>query len=249
MARSANLRKGFTALAITALILLSGCSEKPPFLPTTSLFGYQAPIITATHIIEDSAQTLENFALHPSLKAAATYLPDARGVFILPRLRDYGIAAGFKIGPGVLLVRTRDGTWSGPSFHDLYSSDIIPYLTNHNRGAVVIFRSGPVLDAVIQSNGQLNAAPEAEVGVVNAINHVSPLYNEDVNILVFAASDTAELMRRPFAAASIPADKELNEGLYGRGATPNAIFYGVVGEPATNHYPATTRRLRTALGP
>ncbi len=243
------MRKLFSCLAVAAIAVTAGCSYKPPFLGTTPLIGYKPPVLTATHLIEDAAQTLENYSIHPRLKAIAEYLPEARGIFIMPKLRDYGIVSGFMIGTGVFVVRTKDGSWSGPSFHALYSTHFTPHLTDRRHSAVIVFRSGPVLDAVIETDGRIDAAPEASIGIVGATNHVPVLHNRDINIVVFTATETAELIRQPFEQASVPADPRLNEGMYGRGATPKAIFHGVVGEPASHHYPATTRRLRQALGP
>lgn len=231
------------------VLTTAGCSYKPPFLTATPLIGYKPDAVAATQLIEDAAQTLEDFALQPELRAVDEYLPAARGVFIVPRIRASGVAPGFNLGPGVLLVRTRDGGWSGPAFHDLISGAFTPHLPDRRHGAVFVFRSDPVLAATLAGDGRLDAAPEALVGVVGAIYHVRPQYDPAVNILVFTAADVANDVREPFTHAQLRTDTDLNEGLYGRGATPGAILYGTVGEPATNHSPATTRRLRAALGP
>lgn len=245
-----NLRFFLTKCSLALMVLVTtACSYKAPFFPETDIVGYQPDVLRATHLIEDSAQILENYALHPELKSIAEYLPTARGVFIIPKLRDYGVVSGFSLGHGVLTVRTSDGSWSGPSFHQLVSAEYMPLMVHRAHSAIVVFRSDPILDALLNADGEIKAAPEAEVGVVNASNHVAPRYNEDVNVIVFTASDTADYLHEPFEHARLETDKELNQGLYGRGANPNAILYGVVGEPATNHYPATARRLRAALGP
>ncbi len=212
-----------------------------------SACAYQPPINRATHLIEDAAQTLERFAAHPELKTYSRHLPNARAVIVVPAIHDNGIASGFSVGPAVFVSRTTDGSWSGPSIHDLFVSDYLRHLNAHNRALVLIVKTGPVLESILESGGYLGSSRGVPIHVFGTAAKTLSAAEQETAILVYSDRDVADDINRLLDGAQLVPDKVLNEGMYGEGATPGTIFKHIVGEPATNHYPAVTRRLRRAL--
>ena len=210
--------------------------------------GYQPPINSASYLIEDAAQTLERFAQHPELRLYKEYLTDARAVIVVPKVPEHGIASGFRVGPGVFVARATDGTWSDPSMHHLISSHHTGFVYGEHRALVMIVRTGPAFESILETDGRIGKDYGSPLGVVGAVNHVSPIDDAEIEVLVFADHNVADYLDDNLHGSQLVPDAELNEGLYGRGAKRLSIFKDVYGEPATNHHPGITRRLQRALG-
>lgn len=210
--------------------------------------GYQPPINSASYLIEDAAQTLERFAQDPELRLYKEFLSDAHAVIVIPKVPEHGIADGFRIGPGIFVARSTDGTWTDPSMHHLISSKHTGFVYGEHRALVMIVKTGPAFESILETDGRIGKEYGSPLGVVGAVQHVSPLRDADIEVLVFADRDIAEYLDDNMHGSRLVPDSDLNEGLYGRGARRLSIFKDVYGEPATNHHPGITRRLQRALG-
>jgi len=236
MTTAALIKRWMSVLGVLAALITTGCS-------------YDPPIITATHIIEDAAQTLERFRRHKDLKAYADLLPKARAVIIFPQLIKVGFLAGGQIGTGILVARTRDGTWSGPSFHTLVAGSFGAQIGVQDTAVVMVVRSDAALQAILAHQGKLGADIGATVGFAGVGLQAATTTNLGADVLAFANANMGAYLGGALDGAILAVRNDLNEGLYGKGATPETILAVQPGEPATNRYWATTKRLRDVLGP
>jgi len=231
-----NIRRWGAALGMVAALATAGCS-------------YDPPIITATQLIEDAAQTLERFRRHKDLKEFATLLPEARAVIVLPQVIKAGFLAGGQIGNGIMVARTKEGTWSGPSFHTLVAASFGVQLGIQDTAVVMIVRSDPALRAILEHQGKLGADIGATVGFAGVGYQAATTTNLGADVLAFGNANMGAYLGGALDGAILSVRNDLNEGLYTRGATPETILASPPGEPATNRYWSTTKRLRDALGP
>lgn len=257
-------RLGRTAFALMATLAVAACSygltyEKPP-------------IIKATQIIEDAAQTLERFRKDPAFERYMPLLQASHGVVVFPymygwdftsnrpRYTEYGFQDPeyWNHGAGVFVVKTEDGDWSGPAFHDLRTWEYYlgGYFHSHfirhgqYRAAVLIVRSEAAFRTLLNPKHRLSPEWNLETAVAPGGPGLpaKPENLDNADIVVLTDTGASAFLAHHMASSALVEQRELNEGLYGQGATPPTILDTDIGEPASNQSPATTRRLYRALG-
>lgn len=217
--------------------------------------AYSPPINTATYIIEDAAQTLERFSLSPQLSGYQQVLESAPGVFILPALIPHNADIMEKnktidVGTGISIARASDNIWSGPSFHNLsLEAGNALYNVDDAGSFIIIFKSQEVMDDVLIRNRRFGGVAGVQYLLISDRRKPTADEMNNAAALIYTDGQYAGLSGTPFDNSHLPEESEFNEWVYGEGAKPQTILKSEIGEPATNHYPSITRRLKRALGP
>ncbi len=221
------------------------------FTPVLLLLGligcaYQQPaIISATQVIEDAAQTLETFTDNAVFAPWLEDLSEISSIGIFPDVRGLSASPNANQKSGVLVSRLFDENWSGPAFHTFYINDVDANPTGSKGPLVLLFRSEAAFRSVLQHQSLDPSTTGAAISYLDDQTKPQPEAVEGAGIIALtgASANLKDLLRY----TDLKPNRELNHALYGPGASANSVLFDASGSPATNHYPAVTLRLRTAL--
>jgi len=188
-----------------------------------------APIMSEQERVDRSARIAQRFITMPERGIPRRVLRHARGLAIISMLKGGLIWSG-RVGDGVVIARTPNGGWSGPSFIRAYGvgfgaqvgGKVTDYvLVLNTPGAVRAFSRG--------GNVQIGGALSAAVGPVGR--------TAETGVLPAAAVYTYSRSQGLFAGASlegtiIKTDGLANARYYHRKVSPEAILTARVRPPS-----------------
>jgi len=198
-------------LAISAIGLAACALSVPPSTQSESL-------------VEKVRTTVEAFKqrAEPPNDIFRAELRNARGIVVLPGVIKGGLFVGAEVGDGVLFARDDTGAWGYPAFYTLGAGNVGIQIGAEASEVVLVLRSDEAVAAVVNHQGKLGAELEVTGGTVGAGIGAATTANVGADIVAFSKGaglygggviEGAVLARR----------KDLNEGYYGAGATPQAI--------------------------
>lgn len=157
-------------------------------------------------------------------------LARARGVMIFPHVRKASLLLGGGGGNGVLVARTKDGSWSAPAFYSIGAPSVGLQVGYQELTIVLLIMNDDTLDQVLHSDFALGANTGGGVG--HASEH---------------GAVTGEVVARPieqfaeaggaFVGVSLDgyvtqSREKHNTAYYGKVVTPHQILMeGAVHEP------------------
>ena len=203
------------AAALALTLLLCACAS-----PSTP------PADVARALVADAVETLYQFRQHKSLREYAKYMPDAAAVVILPDVVKGGWFFGAEAGSGVLLEKRDDGGWSDPSFHTLTAASFGLQIGIQDTSVVLIVRSKKALEAILKHQGKIGADIGATAAYVGAGMEASTTSNFGADVLAFATPVLGAYIGGSLEGSVLVTRRDLNEAVYGAGATPRAILDG-----------------------
>ena len=198
-----------------AVVLLAGCAT-----PTT------APLDTAKSLVVDAVETLADFRSHKNLKEYVTHLDDAAGVVILPDVVKAGWFLGAEAGNGVLLAKQAGGGWSDPTFHTLAAASFGLQIGIQDTSILLIIRNEKALNSILKHQGKLGADIGATMVYAGVGMEAATTSNLGADILAFAAPVLGAYIGSSLEGSVLAVRRDLNEAVYGTGATAEAILAG-----------------------
>jgi len=126
-------------------------------LASTSAFAeneQQQKLDDATTVVRQFVDIPEN-AIPPAL------LGQAYGIAVIPSVFKAGFVVGGRHGKGVLSVRTRDGSWSNPTFISLTGGSIGWQIGASSSDIILVFKTQRSIDKI--ASGQINLGADAAV--------------------------------------------------------------------------------------
>ncbi len=209
-------RRFSTAVPLFLAMVLLGACVSPSAPPGDS----------ARTLVADAVGTLEQFRAHKSLRVYAKYLKDAAAVVILPDVVKAGWLFAAEAGNGVLLAHKPDGSWSDPSFHTLTAASVGLQLGVQDTSVVLIVRTEKALKSVLAHQGKIGADIGATAIYVGAGLEASTTSNLGADIVAFATPVLGAYIGGSLEGSVLVVRRDLNEAVYGTGATPEGILAG-----------------------
>jgi lipid-binding SYLF domain-containing protein len=184
----------------------------------------ETPAEGVDRLLEWSSDTLENFARKPELRDFARHVPKARAVMILPAIIKAGFFLGAEIGSGVLIARDASGRWGSPAFYALGAASFGLQFGVQDTETVLIIRNEGALQAIIRDQGKFGADLGITAGLYGTGVEASTTSNLRMDVLAFTNAKVGVFAGASLEGAVLARRRDLNEALYGQGATPEAII-------------------------
>ena len=200
-------------------------------LLAVGLLAVAAP--TPAGIVEDAradeaSRVLTEILRIPEESIPANLLQDARAIAVIPNVVKAGFVVGGRRGRGLIAVRTREGTWSHPSFVTLTGGSFGFQAGVQSADVILVFRSERGVDSIVGGKFTLGADASVAAGPVGRSAQASTDERLKAEILSYSRA------RGLFAGVALDGtrlaiDNKSNQATYGRGHTARAIFEGRAG--------------------
>jgi lipid-binding SYLF domain-containing protein len=178
-------------------------------------------------LAENSVRVLKEIMMAPDKAIPKDLLQNAQAIAVIPDVIKAGFVVGGRHGDGLISVRTRDGTWSNPSFVGLTGGSVGFQAGVSSTDVVLVFRTQRGVDSIVHGKFTLGADASAAAGPVGRSATASTDAQLKAEIYSYSRS------RGLFAGAAldgsaITIDNDANQAVYGEGVTPRRIFEGGV---------------------
>ncbi len=180
---------------------------------------------------ENAVRVLKEIMMAPDKSIPKDLLQNAHAIAVIPDVIKAGLVVGGRHGDGLISVKTRDGTWSNPSFIGLTGGSLGFQAGVSSTDVVLVFRTQRGVDSIVHGKFTLGADASAAAGPVGRSATASTDAQLHAEIYSYSRS------RGLFAGAAldgsaITIDNDANQAVYGQGVTPRRIFEGgVTGVP------------------
>jgi len=176
---------------------------------------------------ENAVRVLKEIMMAPDKSIPKDLLQNAHAIAVIPDVVKAGLVVGGRHGDGLISVKTRDGTWSNPSFIGLTGGSIGFQAGVSSTDVVLVFRTQRGVDSIVHGKFTLGADASAAAGPVGRSATASTDAQLHAEIYSYSRS------RGLFAGAAldgsaITIDNDANQAVYGEGVTPRRIFEGGV---------------------
>ena len=191
--------------------------------------------------VEDAIRTIEEMTKESDKSIPASLIEDCAGIAILPDVIRVGLVIGGRHGKGVLLIRTKDGGWSDPSFVDIKGGSIGFQAGVQSADIVLVFRTPRSVETITEGTFTLGADAGVAAGPLGRTAEASTDSELKAEILAYSRS------RGLFAGltlqgSSLQEDRKANLDFYGTDISPKEIFEG-----RAKAVPEVAARLKIAL--
>lgn len=170
-------------------------------------------------VLEKAQATFDMFINHKDLDWARENMPDAKGVFIVPRVIEAAFLVGGSGGSGALLIKDEEtGEWSEPAFFTMGSGSIGLQIGGKVAQTLLMIMSQKGVDAFQKTKFQLGADLAVTTGPVGG-----KIQGATADAYAYSLSKGAFLGMSLEGAVISPRDK-WNEAFYGKAVTPSDIL-------------------------
>jgi lipid-binding SYLF domain-containing protein len=182
-------------------------------------------------LAENSVRVLKEIMMAPDKSIPKDLLQNAHAIAVVPDVIKAGFVVGGRHGDGLISVKTRDGTWSNPSFVSLTGGSVGFQAGVSSTDVVLVFRTQRGVDSIVHGKFTLGADASAAAGPVGRSATASTDAQLKAEIYSYSRS------RGLFAGAALDGsaltiDNDANQAVYGEGVTARRIFEGgVTGVP------------------
>lgn len=154
-------------------------------------------------------------------------LANAHAIAVIPDVIKAGFVIGGRHGEGLISVKTRDGTWSNPSFLGLTGGSIGFQAGVSSTDVILVFRTQRGVDSIVNGKFTIGADASAAAGPVGRSAQASTDAQMKAEIYSYSRA------RGLFAGAALDGtalviDNTANQAVYGQGVTARRIFDGGV---------------------
>jgi len=178
-----------------------------------------------TMMVSRAVTTVERLRSDSNLEPSiADLLPRARGVLVVPDLVKAGFLFGAQYGTGVLLVRGRDGRWSGPAFYSIASGSFGLQIGLQDAEALYILMSDGALAAVVNNQFKAGASAGVAVAVIGAGAEAATTTHAGADIYAFSRA-VGLYGGLTLDGAGILPRHSWNAAYYGGNPTPEQILF------------------------
>lgn len=202
-----------------------------PLLLVLGLFAVAAPAPAGTvedARADDASRVLGEILRIPDDSIPSNLLQEARAIAVIPNVVKASFVIGGRRGRGLIAVRSKDGTWSHPSFMTLTGGSFGFQAGVQSADVILVFRSDRGVDSIVNGKFTLGADASVAAGPVGRSAQAST--DEQLKAEIFSYSRARGL----FAGVSLDGtrlaiDNKSNQAVYGPGNTARAIFEGRAG--------------------
>ncbi|MBO9661533.1 lipid-binding SYLF domain-containing protein [Dokdonella sp.] len=205
--RQAALALLFTLIATTALPARAGEDEEKR--------------------AENAVRVLKEVMEAPDKAVPKDLLQSAHAVAVVPDVIKAGFVVGGRHGSGLISVKSRDGTWSNPSFISMTGGSLGFQAGVSSTDVILVFRTQRGVDSIVHGKFTLGADASAAAGPVGRTAQAATDAQLKAEIYSYSRA------RGLFAGAAldgtaITIDNDANQAVYGKGVTARRVFDGGV---------------------
>lgn len=176
---------------------------------------------------ENAVRVLKEVMEAPDKAIPRDLLQNAHAIAVVPDVIKAGFVIGGRHGSGLIAVKSRDGTWSNPSFVSLTGGSIGFQAGVSSTDVILVFRTQRGVDSIVHGKFTLGADASAAAGPVGRSAQAATDAQLKAEIYSYSRA------RGLFAGAAldgtaITIDNDSNQAAYGDGVTPRRIFDGGV---------------------
>ena len=176
---------------------------------------------------ENAVRVLKEVMMAPDKAIPRDLLQSAQAIAVIPDVIKAGFVVGGRHGEGLISVKTRDGTWSNPSYISITGGSVGFQAGVSSTDVILVFRTERGVDSIVHGKFTLGADASAAAGPVGRT--ATAATDAQLRAEIYSYSRTRGL----FAGAAldgsvISIDNDANLAVYGEGVTPRRIFAGGV---------------------
>jgi lipid-binding SYLF domain-containing protein len=176
---------------------------------------------------ENAVRVLKEIMMAPDSSVPKDLLQKAHAVAVIPDVVKAGLVVGGRHGEGLISVKTRDGTWSNPSFIGLTGGSIGFQAGVSSTDVILVFRTQRGVDSIVHGKFTLGADASAAAGPVGRSATAST--DAQLHAEIYSYSRARGLFAgAALDGSAITIDNDANQAVYGEGVTPRRIFEGGV---------------------
>ena len=178
-------------------------------------------------LAENAVRVLREVMEAPDSAIPKDLLQNAHAIAVVPDVIKAGFVVGGRHGVGLVAVKTRDGTWSNPSFVSLTGGSIGFQAGVSSTDVILVFRTQRGVDSIVHGKFTLGADASAAAGPVGRSAQAATDAQLKAEIYSYSRA------RGLFAGASLDGsaltiDNDANQTVYGQGVTARRVFEGGV---------------------
>ena len=180
---------------------------------------------------ENAVRVLKEIMMAPDSAIPKDLLQKAHAIAVIPDVVKAGLVVGGRHGDGLISVKTRDGTWSNPSFITLTGGSIGFQTGVSSTDVILVFRTQRGVDSIVHGKFTLGADASAAAGPVGRSATAST--DAQLHAEIYSYSRARGLFAgAALDGSAITIDNGANQAVYGEGVTARRIFEGgVTGVP------------------
>ena len=176
---------------------------------------------------ENAIRVLKEIMMAPDNSIPKDLLKNAHAIAVIPDVVKAGLVVGGRHGDGLISVKTRDGTWSNPSFIGLTGGSIGFQAGVSSTDVVLVFRTQRGVDSIVHGKFTLGADASAAAGPVGRSATAST--DAQLKAEIYSYSRARGLFAGvALDGSALTIDEDANEAVYGSGVTARRIFEGGV---------------------
>lgn len=164
--------------------------------------------------LEESAEIMEAFLNLPNEDIPRSFMEDAEGIILIPKLIRVGFCIGGKHGKGVAMIRDEDGDWSNPAFVKISGGSIGWQIGFQSSEYVLIFNDKSLLEELDDDEFTLGADVSATLGPEGRNASGATNFKSDGAMYAYSRSK-GFFAGLSLEGAAIRLDKESSEEYYG----------------------------------
>ena len=176
----------------------------------------------------DAARVLGEIMHIPEDRIPDKLLVNAEAIAVIPNVIKAGFAIGGRRGRGLISVRSKDGSWSNPSYITLTGGSFGFQAGVQSTDIILVFRTRSGVDSIVGGKFTLGGDASVAAGPVGRSAQASTDEKLKAEILSYSRA------RGLFAGVALDGtrlaiDNKSNQRVYGEGNTARAIFEGRAG--------------------
>ena len=176
----------------------------------------------------DASRVLGEILRIPEDSIPARLLEEAQAIAVIPNVVKAGFVFGGRRGRGLISIRSKDGTWSNPSFITLTGGSVGFQAGVQSADVILVFRTRGGVDSIV--NGKFTLGGDASVAAGPVGRSAQASTDEQLKAAIYSYSRARGL----FAGVSLDGtrlaiDNHSNAAVYGGDYTARAIVEGRAG--------------------
>lgn len=136
--------------------------------------------------LQNATLVLREVQAMPDLQIPDWLLARAEGIVVLPSVIKFGLGVGMRIGNGVMVVRTRRGTWSNPVFVNIGAGSFGWQAGGQAADVVLVFTTRQSIEGITDGKLTLGADASVAAGPVGRTAMASTSVGFDAEVYAYS---------------------------------------------------------------
>lgn len=172
---------------------------------------------------ERATRVLREVLNTPDARIPAELLSQAHAIAVIPEVVKAGLVIGGRHGRGLVSVRSRDGSWSNPSFVMLTGGSIGWQAGVQAADVILVFRTERGVDNLV--NGKFTLGADASIAAGPVGREANAGTDEEFKAEILSYSRARGLFAGiALDGSALSIDFEANQDVYGSKVTPRMLF-------------------------